>query len=98
MTAKWISAGLLAFAVGAFAQGTEPYPGQRNHAEPPDGWTCSREATDKAHLCFCKGMKDNHDPMCTKPPADEEEDASEDPTCTVFCHKDHCACTKFCDT
>jgi hypothetical protein len=93
--------------IGFAAAQQEPYPGQGQHAEPPTGWTCSRDAADKAHLCFCRGMVQSDDPMCHAPVADDpdtEEDESapqpiqEDPKCTVWCHKSHCTCKEFCDT
>lgn len=103
-----IASGVLLGASLALAQGpAEPYPGQRNHAEPPAGWTCSREAEDPAHLCFCSGMQRNDDPMCHKPDVDDpntEEDESqpaqppEDAHCKTYCWRSYCTCKQFCDT
>jgi hypothetical protein len=62
----------------------EPYPGQSQHQEPPAGWVCMNQnfelSVPKEHVCRCERMK--------------KEDGSivEDPSCTVFCHADHCAC------
>lgn len=87
----------------------EPYPGQREHHAPPEGWYCSRDAQDKAHWCLCTGMQPNDDPMCHKrepepqaPVEDGDEGGRtvppEDPKCTVYCHRSHCHCKQFCDT
>lgn len=89
------------------AQPPEPYPGSRNHEKPPEGWTCSRDAEDKAHLCFCTGMQKNTEPMCHKPEVDDpdtEEDESlpsqppEDAKCKTYCYRSSCTCKEFCDT
>lgn len=88
----------------------EPYPGQREHRAPPEGWFCSRDAVDRAHWCLCTGMVPNDDPMCRKAPQEPQapaEDAGdeggrpvppEDSKCTVYCHRSHCHCKQFCDT
>lgn len=62
----------------------EPYPGQGQHAKPPDGWFCMNQnyelSVPRAHVCTCERMK--------------KEDGSivEDPQCTVYCHADSCRC------
>ena len=89
----------------------EPYPGQREHHAPPEGWFCSRDAQDRAHFCICSGMQPNNDPLCKKEPTEpvpidpDDPDAGtfvpvppEDPQCTVWCHRSHCHCKQFCDT
>lgn len=98
------------FGFAAVQQAPEPYPGQSRHEKPPDGWTCSRDAEDRTHLCFCAGMKRNDDPMCKKEepreddPATDDVDESqpqpipEDPKCLVWCHASACTCKQFCDT
>ena len=81
----------------------EPYPGQREHRAPPEGWNCSRDAADFAHVCFCTGMVE--DPECPTPPiggtGENGEDMMpqrppEDPKCTVYCHRGHCTCVVKC--
>lgn len=67
-----------------------PFP---NHEQPPEGWTCSRDAADKAHLCFCTGM--TADPMCKTTPA---EPIPEDPQCKSWCWRSHCECKVMCDS
>ncbi len=77
----------------------EAYPGQRDHKEPPKGWTCSPLAKDKAHRCQCKRMalfteeqvKENT--CCEEVPRVQ---AAEDSKCAVWCHKDHCDCPITC--
>lgn len=100
---------VLGVALGvAAAQQSEPYPGQREHQKPPDGWFCNHfgEAEDAAHTCWCAGM--SHDPLCKSTPkaeddpnTDEDESQqpaipSEDPKCTVYCHRDACKCKVLC--
>jgi hypothetical protein len=74
----------------------EPYPGQRDHAAPPDGWFCSPTAKVKAHECHCKrmGYTTKDDPLCEDPGVQ----VTEDQKCTVWCHKDHCLCPMTCDS
>lgn len=73
---------LLAFQTAA----QEPYPGQSNHAKPPDGWTCEHQNIDLSvppeHACNCERSCDQ-----------ETGKIVEDQTCTVFCHSDSCRCT-----
>jgi hypothetical protein len=84
------------FAVGGGQQRHEPYPGQGEHAEPPKGWFCSSHpSAPRDHKCDCKKT-------CAKP-TDEDGNTidgpmivTEDARCTVFCHKDHCACEVKC--
>jgi hypothetical protein len=86
---------------------SEPYPGQREHKEPPEGFFCSRlgEAQDAAHTCWCSGM--SHDPMCKKddPQADDpatDQDESQptappdDAKCTTYCYRARCLCKVLC--
>lgn len=100
---RWLLLGVLVFAQVP----AEPYPGQRNHEKPPEGWFCERfeTAPDQAHTCWCSGM--NHDPVCKKPdpvpddPATDEDESQpqappEDPKCLVWCHRDHCTCKVLC--
>jgi hypothetical protein len=62
----------------------EPYPGQKQHAEPPNGWFCEHQnyelSVPPAHACSCERT------------CDENGTTHEDQTCTVFCHADHCHC------
>ena len=70
----------------------EPYPGQRGHAMPPEGWFCSATAKDVAHKCSCKRMMQSskEDPACEfgEPPEVQE--------CKVWCHKERCLCPVTC--
>lgn len=106
---KWWLIGVLAVSVGVAAAQHEPYPGQGEHKEPPAGWTCSRDGGGNFdHICNCRGMSEQKDPMCKTPekpadpnPPDEGGDnvtQGEDPSCTVFCHRSHCACPIRCDS
>lgn len=87
----------------------EPTP--RPDPHDPDSWTCSRDATDPAHLCLCRGQHENE--KCPKPPPpppvpctpEEEADGTctygavpEDATCLRYCKKSHCHCTHRCDS
>lgn len=64
----------------------EAYPGQREHAQPPEGFNCMRQTTkldvppEKA--CTCERMYSPTDPTVVL----------EDEHCTVFCHAYACAC------
>lgn len=103
---KWWLLGFFAFSIGVLAAQHEPYPGQGEHQMPPDGWFCSRDGGGNLdHVCNCRGMSEQHDPMCKTPekpaePPDEEGGVTqgEDPSCTVFCHRDHCRCPIKCDS
>lgn len=70
----------------------EAYPGQREHREPPKNWYCSPVAKDAAHKCQCKPMSTPtaDDPKCCDTPV------TEDKTCTVYCHANHCLCPTVC--
>lgn len=72
----------------------EAYPGQRDHAKPPEGFYCSPQGKDAAHKCACKRMAQRMegDPKdcCSGP-------VQEDPKCTVYCHMNHCLCPVGCD-
>ena len=96
---------LLSVLVGAlFVQAPakppkEAYPGQSEHAKPPDDFFCTPAAKDAAHRCACKRMATLTEDeakakvCCTEiPPERVQEDAK----CTVFCHKDHCQCPVTC--
>lgn len=67
-------------------QPDEPYPGQGQHAKPPDGWYCEHQnfqlSVPAAHACNCERM-------CNP----DTGAVIEDQKCTVFCHADHCHCT-----
>lgn len=95
MRPRWIALGMAALMVGALlaqgAQQPEPYPGSRNHEDPPKGWFCTPKAVQVSHRCACKNMaKDPDDPVC-------QSDTQEDPVCKVWCHKDHCMCQLACE-
>lgn len=66
-------------------QPDEPYPGQRNHQEPPKDWYCMGQnyelSVPPAHVCACERMCDT-----------ETGQLHEDQKCTVYCHHDHCHC------
>jgi hypothetical protein len=70
----------------------EQYPGQKDHAAPPDNWFCSGAPNTPAdHKCACKNMpKDPKDPICA---VYENED---DPQCSSWCHREKCACKASC--
>ena len=63
----------------------EAYPGQHDHAQPPDGWTCHMPPADlsgdQAHWCNCERSCDQ-----------ETQVIHEDKQCKTFCHGDHCTC------
>ena len=64
---------------------TEQYPGQRDHAIPPEGWKCEHQNFELSipvdHMCNCERMY-----------SEEEGRVIEDKQCSVYCHMDHCAC------
>ena len=66
-------------------QQPEDYPGQANHATPPEGWMCQPQNIELSvpadHVCNCERMYDA-----------ETNRVIEDATCSVYCHMDHCAC------
>lgn len=77
---------LIILALAFTAQSSdEPYPGQREHKEPPAGWTCMRPPIDlkgdQSHWCSCERHCDG-----------ETQWMHNDTTCMVHCHEDHCAC------
>ena len=85
----------------------EPYPGQREHKEPPSGWYCqpAQHAQDLAanpHACECRGMRDQDPyPYCWAPGEDEngnqvEQPVGENARCKAWCHKSHCLCAHRC--
>ncbi len=88
----FLVAALLSFLV---QQEPEPYPGQRGHAMPPDGWFCSHDSKEPAHKCQCKRMARPApgDPCCDNV---KDEDIIESDQCKVYCHKDHCHCPVQC--
>jgi hypothetical protein len=85
---------LLALAL-MLQQDGEQYPGQRNHAAPPEGWFCQHQYSiggvpqvPEDHICACaRTCMDN---------ADGTQSTVEDPKCAVYCHKDHCDCPTPC--
>lgn len=94
----YVLAVLMAVATGAqVRQEPEAYPGQREHAKPPDGWFCAvpSQAKDRAHACQCKRMAQPtaEDKCCEKT---KPEEIREDTKCKVYCHKDHCTCPVQC--
>lgn len=77
---------LLLLVVGAAQQQPdEPYPGRDRHAKPPEGWFCQHQTPDltvpPAHVCVCERACDPETGLTT-----------EDRSCTVYCHRDHCHC------
>ena len=64
----------------------ELYPGQHEHALPPEGWFCERQnvalSIPPEHACTCERMFDPTDPTIVR----------EDRHCSVFCHADRCKC------
>lgn len=80
-----------AFFVPVDTQEPEPYPGQRNHENPPPpGWFCQRPApgVPKAHHCWCdrKLRATPEDPSCCYAKREEIK------KCTVWCWEDYCLC------
>jgi hypothetical protein len=65
----------------------EAYPGQHDHAVPPEGWQCMRAPADlqgdQDHWCSCERTCDQ-----------ETQVVHEDKKCAVYCHMDHCTCTQ----
>lgn len=63
----------------------EDYPGQHDHAQPPDGWMCEHQnyelSVPPAHACNCERSCDT-----------ESGRVIEDKQCKVYCHMDHCHC------
>ena len=78
---------ILGFSLQSVEQ-PEDYPGQHQHALPPEGWYCSATAKDAPHKCQCKRMAAGQD--C-------ETITAEDPQCKVWCHADRCRCPVHCD-
>ena len=81
---------LLLVALVSFVaqQAPEPYPGQGQHLPPPPGWFCSHIDPNPAKRCACKRMV--HDEDCEGIPTEEA-------TCKVYCHKQHCHCPVECE-
>lgn len=77
------------------AQTPEAYPGQHQHATPPEGWLCapanSPNFVPPDHQCACKRMVQENDDGCMKNP-DGSMHVLEDPSCAVFCHMKSCSC------
>lgn len=75
----------LLFALALTLQAAEPYPGQSEHREPPEGWQCKPQnytlTVPVDHACNCERTCDP-----------ETHQVVEDKQCTVYCHMDHCAC------
>ena len=63
----------------------EAFPGQHDHATPPEGWQCVRPPADlkgdQSHWCSCERVCDQ-----------ETQVVHEDMKCAVYCHMDHCTC------
>lgn len=76
---------LVLVAVVLALQSPEPYPGQGQHQQPPDGWYCEHQnyslTVPVAHACNCERMYDPD--TCA---------VHEDRQCTVWCWPDHCHC------
>lgn len=74
----------LALALTSF-QEPEPYPGQREHAVPPDGWMCEHQnytlTVPVDHACNCERSCDG-----------ETGQVIEESQCLVYCHASHCSC------
>jgi hypothetical protein len=67
--------------------GLAPAPQER--PAPPAGWFCTHDKrAPKAHRCDCQRS-------CAKG-EDGTMSVIEDPTCKVYCHKDHCGCPTGC--
>lgn len=70
------------------AQQPERYPGQRDHAVPPDGWMCAPQNLQRTipldHVCTCL-------PHCYTDGTGVQR-VQEDPKCQVWCHPSHCSC------
>lgn len=86
----------LAFAlVASFVSGgQEQFPGQGEHAKPPEGWACDHNAKDDAHKCSCvrKCVPDTDEdgnPLRT-------QHVQEDQKCGAYCHPEHCHCEVKC--
>ncbi len=79
---------LVALVSSAFGL-QEPYPGQREHKEPPAEFFCQHQNADlsvpPAHVCECHRK-------CYLDTAGGEHETPETSQCTVFCWKDHCHC------
>jgi hypothetical protein len=86
-------------AVASGGQEREAYPGQRNHAEPPKGWTCTQHPNvpkSSPHHCECQrtcvqNTDQNGQPM-------EGMHVAEDSKCKVYCHPKSCACPTSCSS
>lgn len=100
----------LLLGVALVAQ-TPQEPTPRPDPHDPDSWTCSRDATDPAHLCLCHGYHPNDKcPLPPPPPPapcspeDEAEGncggggAPEDSKCLRYCRRSHCTCKVRCDS
>lgn len=70
-------------AMLAGQQSNEAYPGQSNHAKPPEGWVCEHPTigvTAPEHTCNCE----RH--------CDENGKVVEDRECQSWCWPDSCKC------
>lgn len=72
----------------------EQYPGQGNHAQPPEGWMCEPKTKrpapppDRACLCHMQCQKDANGVEFWQP----------DPQCSSWCWEKQCACPRMhCD-
>src|SRR6185436_4005566 len=82
----------------------EQFPGQHDHALPPDGYRCLPQTpagfgVDDAHVCACKRMAQVYPDGSCVLNEDGTEHIQEDPICSVYCHMDRCGCGHgSCDT
>lgn len=67
----------------------EPYPGQRQHQKPPDGWFCSHDSQNPAKKCECQKVDTSHD-------CDDPSTVMEDRKCLTYCWRSHCHCKVGC--
>jgi hypothetical protein len=99
LTDGWLAVAVDLAAVAAMEstpQAPEQYPGQHEHARPPEDFYCSDHPNaPKDHACACQRK-------CSKPLDDEGNEIpgplveGEDPKCSVYCHKDKCSCSTKC--
>jgi hypothetical protein len=76
---------LFALTVAAVLQRPEePYPGQSQHGQPPEGWFCEHQnyalSVPASHACSCERS------------CDENGAVVEDKKCTTWCWPKSCKC------
>lgn len=94
MTLRWMTVGLLTFAVGAYAgqQDVEhPWP---DHEPPPDYVCVPGDPKTNIHACSCLGMGPL-DPMCGT--TEENQEHVNSNACKSWCKPDQCKCKVQCD-